>query len=178
MMGAVLRPHRILQVAGMRLYHVEEDYIDYLRGIDSRVPANKGGARPYVGILFTICGVPYYAPLTSPKPKHLKMSNDLDFIKIAGGQYGAINLNNMIPVPSEALIPITIDEEPDAHYRALLQRQAIALNGIDAKIMETARKLYAMVTNNKVALNKHQSAVKERCCDFLLLESALKQYHK
>lgn len=160
----------------MKLYHIEERYIAYLRSIDSKVPANKAGARPYVGVLFTVGGVPYYAPLTSPKPKHLKMSNDLDFLKIAGGQYGAINLNNMIPVPPESLIPIAIDAEPDVQYRALLQRQAITLNGMEARIKETARRLYVIVTGDAASLTKHQLAVKMRCCDFRLLESALKQY--
>lgn len=51
------------------------------------------------GILFTVNGFHYYAPLTSPKPKHLQMKNQIDFLKINQGQWGAINFNNMIPVP-------------------------------------------------------------------------------
>lgn len=162
----------------MRLYHIEDHYIAYLRGVDHKVPANKDGARPYVGVLFSVGDVSYYAPLTSPKPKHLKMRNDLDFLKIAGGQYGAINLNNMIPVLPQLLTPIAIDEEPDVQYRALLQRQAIALSGMEVRIQETARRLYGMVTGDTSQLSKHQLAVKMRCCDFRLLESVLKQYQQ
>ena len=50
----------------------------------------------------------YYAPFTSPKPKHLKMKNGKDFRKIKQGEYGAINFNNMIPVPDSTLILIDI----------------------------------------------------------------------
>ena len=41
----------------------------------------------------------YFAPLSSPKQKHLKMKNDIDFYKLSNGKLGAINFNNMIPVP-------------------------------------------------------------------------------
>ena len=42
-------------------------------------------------------GTPLF-PLTSPKPKHLHMKNQIDFLKIKGGEWGAVNFNNMIPV--------------------------------------------------------------------------------
>lgn len=38
----------------------------------------------------------YFAPLSSPKPKHLKLKSKLDFLKIDNGKLGAIN--NMLPV--------------------------------------------------------------------------------
>ena len=38
----------------------------------------------------------YFAPLSSYTPKHDKMKNGLDFIKI--GNYAVININNMFPV--------------------------------------------------------------------------------
>lgn len=52
--------------------------------------------RPFLGIVLTINDFSYYAPLTSPKPKHIKMKDQIDFIKINDGHWGAINLNNMI----------------------------------------------------------------------------------
>ena len=39
----------------------------------------------------------YFTPLSSYKPKHDKMKNCLDFLKI--GNYAVININNMFPVP-------------------------------------------------------------------------------
>ena len=51
-----------------------------------------------VGVLFKIDSKEYFAPLSSPKPKHLKMKNYVDFFKIDNGLLGVINFNNMIPV--------------------------------------------------------------------------------
>ena len=107
----------------MKFYNVKDDYIQFLRGYDSKVSENKQESRPYVGVVLEIDGIKYYAPFTSPKPKHRKMRNSKDFRKIHNGKYGAINFNNMIPVPDEALILMDINNEPDLQYRRLLQNQ-------------------------------------------------------
>ena len=104
----------------MRLYHVSDTYIQYLKQFDERVPDNKNQKRPYVGIVVEVGGVTYYAPLSSPKPKHLKMKNGKDFRKINKGVYGAINFNNMIPVPVEELLLIDFNAIQDKQYRRLL----------------------------------------------------------
>lgn len=81
-------------------YTVDPSYCDFLRQFDSKVPhtMDKKSSRPFVGIVFSIKDFNYYAPLTSPKPKHLHMSNQVDFLKINNGMWGAVNFNNMIPV--------------------------------------------------------------------------------
>ena len=80
----------------LRLFRIRDDYISHLRAYDSHVMMNKS-CRPYVGVVFDIGTCCYFAPLTSPKSKHAKMCNSIDFIKIARGRYGAICLNNVIP---------------------------------------------------------------------------------
>ena len=45
--------------------------------------------------LFKIEDCEYFAPLSSPKPKHKKMKNTIDFLKIKNGELGAVNFNNM-----------------------------------------------------------------------------------
>ena len=40
----------------------------------------------------------YFVPVSSPKDKHLKMKNLVDFMKLDKGALGAINFNDMIPV--------------------------------------------------------------------------------
>ena len=79
---------------------VDADYCDYLRKSDPCVPytMDKKSNRPFVGILLKIHGMSYYAPLSSPKAKHLNMKNQIDLLKINGGVYGVINFNNMIPI--------------------------------------------------------------------------------
>ena len=66
-----------------KLVRINYKYCDYLRKFDSRVPYNKGTKelRPFVGVLFKIDSKEYFAPLSSPKPKHLKMKNTIDFLK-------------------------------------------------------------------------------------------------
>ena len=120
----------------MRLYHVSDTYIQYLKQFDERVPDNKNQKRPYVGIVVEVGGVTYYAPLSSPKPKHLKMKNGKDFRKINKGVYGAINFNNMIPVPVEELLLIDFNAIQDKQYRRLLQHQYEYIKEDEANIIK------------------------------------------
>jgi len=107
----------------MRLYFIKDEYIDYLRKVEPKVPNNKHERRPFVGIVLSVNGMDYYVPLSSPKCKHKKMKNSKDFRKINGGVYGAINFNNMLPVVKEALIYFNIQNIQDSKYRNLLQKQ-------------------------------------------------------
>ena len=79
---------------------VNSKYCDFLRKYESKVPYNAGEKelRPFVGILFNIGDCEYFAPLSSPKPKHSRLTNTLDLIKMDNGKLGVINFNNMIPV--------------------------------------------------------------------------------
>lgn len=114
--------------------------------------------------------IKYYAPFTSPKQKHLKMKNGKDFRKIQGGQYGAINFNNMIPVPESALILIDIKNEPDLKYRRLLQNQYKSVIADLEMITNTASKLRKLVLTDDEQLSEYDRRIKSRCCDLKLLE--------
>ena len=83
-----------------KIVRVNTQYCDYLRKFDTKVSYNKNEKelRPFIGILFSIENYEYFAPLSSPKPKHKTMKNTIDFLKIKNGELGAINFNNMIPV--------------------------------------------------------------------------------
>ena len=84
------------------LVRLDSKYCDYLRQYDKKVPFNydKKELRPFIGILFTIDNCQYFAPLSSPKPKHKSLTNTIDLLKINDGEYGVVNFNNMIPVIS------------------------------------------------------------------------------
>lgn len=89
----------------LKLYKISENYIEFLRKTDPvNVKYNKNQRRSYIGIVLELNQILYFAPLSSPKPKHLKMKTSLDFIKIENGKLGAINLNNMIPAPPKAIL--------------------------------------------------------------------------
>jgi len=154
----------------MKFYHITDEYINFLRSYDSKVSKNKNESRPYVGVVVQINDIKYYAPFTSPKQKHLKMKNGKDFRKIQGGQYGAINFNNMIPVPESALILIDIKNEPDLKYRRLLQNQYKSVIADLEMITNTASKLRKLVLTDDEQLSEYDRRIKSRCCDLKLLE--------
>lgn len=162
----------------MKFYHITDAYIAYLKGYDARVAENKKETRPYVGIVVQIGDVKYYAPFTSPKPKHLRMKNGKDFRKINGGQYGAINFNNMIPVPDDVLLLIDIANEPDLQYRRLLQNQYKAIAADLSAIEKTAMNLRTLVFTADEKLSEWDRSVKARCCNLELLERACSSYGK
>lgn len=95
------------------LVKLDVNYCNYLRKFDSKVPYNydKKLLRPFIGVLFEVNNCLYFAPLSSPKAKHLKMKDNIDFLKIKNGKLGAINFNNMIPVTNKNIVKIDLNKE-------------------------------------------------------------------
>jgi len=164
------------------IYEVERKYIDYLRKIDLKVPKEKdhagAKARKYIGIILQINSCDYFAPLTSPKKKFHSMKNDKDFIKIQGGKYGAINLNNMIPVHPTALVKYDITNEQDSHYQDVLRNQARFIRKNTPLIMDTANELYKIITGTDKENENERKRLIGRCCEYKKLEEASKKYIK
>ena len=129
--------------------------------------------RPFVGIILKINNINYFAPLSSPKEKHKKMKNNIDFLKINDGRDGVINLNNMIPIPYQYYYKIDISDEikKDKKYGLILKYQIKWCNTNLERIVNNAEKLYNLIINNKANLN-----IKKRCCNFKSLETKLNQY--
>ena len=160
----------------LKFYQADENYCAFLRKSDPCVPYinDEKSIRPFVGVLLTVNHINYFAPLTSPKPKHKKMKNQADFIKINGGEWGAINLNNMIPIHLSCLAPVDMkisacDNKADIDYKNLLFNQLSWCNANKARLLNLAEKLYKLVVSGK-----GQAGLADRCCNFLLLE---KQYY-
>ncbi len=153
-------------------YLIDADYCNYLRETDPCVPYNMDhkATRPFIGIVFTVNGFHYYAPLSSPKKKHLHMKNQPDFLKINRGEWGVINFNNMIPVPLECLTKISpqihaSDSRQDIAYKNLLSNQLSWCNSHKDAILKQADKLYRIVTQGKA-----WGSLSKRCCNFSLDE--------
>ena len=106
------------------------------------------------------------------------MKNSKDFRKIAGGTLGAINFNNMIPVPDQALILKDINNEPDQRYKRLLQNQYKEIKADWVHIQKTATNLRELVLRSEDKLNNFEKQVKFRCCNLFLLESIYMTYDK
>ena len=166
-------------ILNLKLVRVNVDYCDYLRNFDCRVAYNKNEKelRPFVGVLFTINDIEYFAPLASPKPKHLKMKNTIDFFRIDNGNLGAINFNNMIPVTFNNYELIDLDKKnlnfTEKKYQKLLKEQLLWLNENYIQIKNKSYKLYSLYINDKLSKN-----IKDRCCNYPLLEEKCIEYNK
>ncbi|MBO5478903.1 MAG: type III toxin-antitoxin system ToxN/AbiQ family toxin [Clostridia bacterium] len=155
------------------LYTVDSQYFNYLRKFEPRVPYVKED-RPFIGIVLKIHYKNYFAPLGSPKEKHKTMRKQKDLIKIRNGELGVINFNNMIPIPSSRCQKIDIANMPDPKYKILLNDQVAWCNIHIDEIIQTAEKLYYLVCYS----DKPNTALRNRCCDFRLLERKCIEYMK
>ena len=153
----------------MKLYTISEEYINYLKQFSENIKYNKNESRPYVGIVLEINGHNYFAPLGSPKPKHINMKESMDFIKIDNGQAGVINLNNMIPVSLEYVKQIDFSLY-DEKYVGLLKKQAIWINKNSPKIKSKTLKLYNFI------VTRENTIFHKRSNDFRLLEEKSLEY--
>lgn len=165
-------------IFNFKIVRVKSDYCDYLRQFDKRIPYNKDKKelRPFVGVLFMVNDLEYFAPLSSPKEKHYKMKNTLDFYKLKNGKLGAINFNNMFPVKEKNYDLIDLNSKCnnllEEKYQSLLKEQLTWLNEHFNQIQNKSIKLYNLYINNKLP-----KQIVNRCCNFKLLEEKSLQYN-
>lgn len=163
----------------LTLVRIDSKYCDFLRKFDSKVPYNYKSKelRPFIGVLFKVNDLEYFAPLTSPKPKHLKLKSKIDFLKIDGGKLGAINFNNMLPVTKKNIVEIDLDKKcfssSEEKYIKLLKQQIYWLNRHSNLLYNRSKNLYTKYLNNKL-----DKKVILRCCNFKLLEEKCLEYNK
>ncbi len=161
------------------LVRIEANYCNYLRKYDNKVPYNydEKSLRPFVEVLFKVKNHMYFAPLSSPKQKHLKLKAKLDFLKIDGGKLGAINFNNMIPVTKSNIVKIDLYKKGvtrgEEKYIKLLKEQIYWLNRNNEKLYGRAKRLYNKYTNKTL-----DQSTARRCCTFQLLEEKCKEYNQ
>ena len=161
------------------LVRLNVSYCNYLRKYDNKIPYTfkDKKLRPFVGVLFVVNKLMYFAPLSSPKPKHIKLKSKLDFLKIKNGELGAINFNNMIPVKENNIVEIDLNKkymnQDKEKYNKLLKEQLNWLNHNKNKVIGRAEKLCSKYNNG--TLNK---AIFNRCCNFKLLEQKCEEYSK
>ena len=112
------------------------------------------------------------------------MKNDIDFYKITnyetGKIYGAIDINNMIPIPKEMYTEITFEnlesfrefknKRDKKQYWKLLSKEIELID--EHELLSSAEKLYRIVTNHP------ESYLAKRCCNFRLLEEKYLSYKK
>jgi len=165
-------------IRNFKIVKVDSKYCDYLRQFDSKVPYNAGNKelRPFIGILFMVDNLEYFAPLSSPKNKHCNLTNTMDLIKIDNGKYGVVNFNNMLPVTSKNYSLFNLNTVPlttkELNRQNLLKTQLRWLNNNIKEVKGKAIRLY-----NSYKKGILPNRIKDRCCNFILLEEKCKEYN-
>ncbi|BFU61228.1 type III toxin-antitoxin system ToxN/AbiQ family toxin [Avibacterium paragallinarum] len=153
----------------LKLYRVTDHYLDFLRKVEPKIPENKdnGKARPFVGIILSINGVKYIAPLSSQIRK-----SQSDFkVKSGDEQKATIRFAYMFPIVDSALIEIDYTEEYkiDFNYTALLIKEDLYINQNKERIHEIATKTYTNTITKRFGFENF-------CCDFAKLEEIYREY--
>lgn len=103
------------------------------------------------------------------------MKNNMDLIKIDSGRLGVINFNNMIPVKPNNYELFDLNSKPkttpELKRQNLLKNQLLWLNKNLFLVKGKATKLYDKYKNNKLP-----DRLKQRCCNFMLLEEKCNEY--
>lgn len=103
------------------------------------------------------------------------MKNKIDFLKIKGGELGAVNFNNMIPVKEHNYYLVDLNRTnlsiSEQKYQQLLKQQLQWLNEHYNQLKNKSFKLYQLYNRGRLPEN-----IKERCCNFKLLEEKCLEY--
>lgn len=160
-------------MGGIGFYTVDERYVDALAPHAPHLFRNarpgQAHSRKYIGVVLSVNGFDYFAPLSSFKPKHRKMKDALDFIKV--GDYAVINLNCMFPVPPSLCRRVDFSKEPDPRYRSLLLAEYREVKRLQGKILKNAQTLYQLK-----AREGDSTKLAARCNDFQGLEKVCADY--
>ncbi|MBO4516057.1 type III toxin-antitoxin system ToxN/AbiQ family toxin [bacterium] len=164
---------RFFYMADLEIYEIDSAYIEYLSNFEEHLFKNKkitqNFSRKYIGIILEINGFMYFAPLSSFKPKHKRLCETIDFIKV--GIYAVINLNNMFPAPLNLCKAIKIEKIKNEHYRNLVRAEYRIIKQKTEQIINNAKDVY----NHKM-INDGKSKLSQRCNDFRNLEIKCKEY--
>lgn len=163
---------------------INEKYMDYIRNnYEKRIPETNYGSdklKPFFGELFKQNGLVYVTQVTSAKPRHNKLKENIDFYKIYKNNklVSCVNLNYMFPVPENELYDMkykNIDdyvkfpsEELKSKYIKLLKYELSVINTMNLE--KAAIELY------KRKYDKPQDFVSLRCFDFKELECAATEW--
>ena len=102
------------------------------------------------------------------------MSNKaIDIFKIDDGKHGIVNINNMIPVPIECLTEVLPLIKDDEKYRHLVENQTTFINNNKQRLFKKIKRFVLQYRKEYLPIN-----IKNRCCNFVLLEEKSKDYIK
>lgn len=164
----------------MKWINVNEEYLDYLREIEKRIPYTDYGTdkyKPFFGILFEVGDLYYVTQVSHPQGRHNCLKQQKDFYKIFDPKnpkklIAVINLNYMFPIPKSQTSPFEKknihtyrnfkSEEEKSRYIDLLDRELLVINSMD--IGTKAIYLY------NLKYDKPDDIISKRCIDFKNME--------
>ena len=165
----------------MKWINVDENYLDYLREVEERIPRTNYGKskyKPFFGILFETNDLYYVTQVSHPQPRHYKMKQQKDFYKIFDPDeptrlIAVVNLNYMFPIPKYCVYPFSKkmihtfrtfnDDKEKSKYIHLLDIELSTINKMNLDVK--ARELY------NLKINKPNHIISKRCIDFKLMEN-------
>ncbi|MGN0715859.1 MAG: type III toxin-antitoxin system ToxN/AbiQ family toxin [Anaerovoracaceae bacterium] len=163
---------------------VDENYLNYLRSFDSRIPHSNYGAdkyKPFFGVLFDLDDdISYITQISHPQKRHYKMKNSKDFKKVFANNrlIGVVNLNYMFPIPKELMIDLkykdidlyrTFQSDIEkSKYINLLKTEISVMNKMGLDVAASS------VYNER--LNYPNSILSKRCLDFESMNELCRQY--
>ena len=164
---------------------IDKDYISFLKKYDSRIPNidyGNNGYKPFFSPLFEKDGLVYVTQISSKKPRHLKMKESIDFVKIFNktnkNLISVINLNYMFPVPKSEIIEVKYKNIDNFRTFSSLdeKNKYINLLGYEMKVINNKNiQAQALKVYNSVNTD---SFLKNRSLPFLLLEEKATEYSK
>jgi protein AbiQ len=169
----------------MKWYTVDEDFLDYLRNFETRIPKINYGddkLKPFFGSLFEIGDLVYITQVSHPQKRHTYLKEDVDFIKLYDNKrlVAVVNLNYMFPVHKNKLIEIEYgkienfrifdSELSKSGYITLLKKEMkqITSKQVNTKAIDLYKRKYDY-PNDRVS---------QRCIDFKKLEQKCIEYKK
>ena len=66
----------------LQWYIVNKKYVKYLKTFDNKIENidYQNNLKPFIGIIININNFNYYVPISSPKKKHYKMKEGIDYV--------------------------------------------------------------------------------------------------
>ena len=152
----------------LAFYDVNPNYADYLKQFDNRIPNfNYSQNNKFVcGIVLSINGFDYYAPISSNKQIFKTSFPIYDGNNIIS----TIRFSFMFPIPDGCCTQKDFRKIEDYRYRRLLNKEVLYCNQHLNQILKKAAFIYDRTVNKK------DPVLTNNCCDFKLLEQKSQCY--
>ena len=153
----------------LKFYDIDENYINFLKTIDSQVPDVKydSNNKFVCGVVLELHGVKYYAPISH---KTEKQQTNLQIFD-NGVPISTIRFSFMIPAFDEVLSNKNFKDiaKTNPSYASLLHAEHSYCSSHIKNIHKKAESVYKIGCNKKHRLNY-------TCCDFKKLETEYLKY--